>query len=259
MKLLSNIHSIALSVAMSFLLITLGCGSDPVQPALTDAEQKLTASPWKGVWQTGQAIYVLQVLSEEINFNANKSAIMKQCDSSATVQWKITDSAGGSFLTIGNTGYSIEKFTADSLLLRDTGSGLPYLMMRNFKGYNKVRFKRVMDNGTYLGEAGLPCAPLDKPEIPDFMFQEAVVYPNPCSNSCSIQLQIGTPGTSVKITIDDGLRTETIFENILHTGTSSISANLSKLPTGMHRLSYTVKTPDAPAAKTVHAYLFVSK
>jgi len=259
MKLLATIYSIALSVAMSFLLITLGCGSDPVQPALTEAEQKLTASPWQGVWQTGQALYVIQLLCEEINFKTDKSAILKQCDSSATMQWMISDSAGGSFLTISNKRYSIEKLTPDSLLLRDTGSGLPYLMMRNFKGYNKVRFKRAMDNGTYLGEAGLICAPLDKPEIPDMKFAALGPFPNPCNTATFIGFEIGIPETSIKITLDDGLTTISVFDGNFNVGHNVISLDMSKKTQGMYRLTYTVKTPDDPAAKTVHAYLFVSK
>lgn len=259
MKLLSNIHSIALSIAMSFLLITLGCGSDPVQPALTEAEQKLTASPWKGVWQTGKGFIQINLLCEEISFKADKSALMKICDSSATLQWKITDSTGSSFLTIANTRYSIEKLTADSLLLRDVSSGLPYLMIHNFKGYNKVRFKLGLDNGTYLGEAGLSCAPLDKPEIPDMKFAAMGPFPNPCNTSTFIELKVGNSGTSVKITLDDGVTTDSVYEGSLSVGSNSLSIDVSKKTSGIYRISYTVKTPDAPAAKTVHAYLFVSK
>jgi|JI10StandDraft_1071094.scaffolds.fasta_scaffold287664_2 hypothetical protein len=259
MKLLSNIHSIALSVAMSFLLITLGCGSDPVQPALTEAEQKLTASPWRGVWQTGQPMYMMQVLSEDATFNADKSAFLKLCDLSATMQWKITDSAGGLFLTIANTRYSIEKLTADSLLLRDTGSGLPYLMMRNFKGYTKVRFKRGADNGMYLGEVGLSCAPLDKPEIPDMKFAAFGPFPNPCTIFTALRFEVGIPETSVKVTLDDGTTSISVFDGNPPIGETMISLDMSKKTQGMYRITYTVKTPDAPAAKTVHAYLFVSK
>ena len=259
MKLLSTIHSIALSVAMSFLLITLGCGSDPVQPALTDAEQKLTASPWRGVWQTGKGFIQINLLCEEVSFKADKSALMKICDSSATPSWKITDSAGSSLLTVGNIRYSIEKLTADSLLLRNTSTQQPYLMMRNFKGYNKVRLQRTFDNGTNGGEIGLPCAAPDTLVIPEFTFEGIGAYPNPCGDETTVDMRIGIPGTSVKITLDDGINVIPIFDNILHLGQYSISANLSNQPTGMYRLTYTVKTPDSPAAKTVHAYLFVSK
>ena len=90
-----------------------------MQPTLTEAEQKLTSSAWQGVWQSGPVIFPIHLLNEEISFKADKSALMKICDSVGTVSWKLTDSAGRSFLTLANTLFAIEKLTADSLQNHD--------------------------------------------------------------------------------------------------------------------------------------------
>jgi len=83
-------------------------------------------------------------------------------------------------------------------------------------------------------------------------------FPNPCNTSIFIKLGIEIPEISVKITLDDGLTTISVFDGNLPIGQNVISLGMFKKTQRMHRLSYTVKTPDAPAAKTVHAHPFVS-
>ncbi len=238
--------------------LTLGCGSDPVQPQLTETEKKLAANSWHGVWHMNFVPNPTVMLYEEITFKSDKSCDIKNCNSHEIKNWTVADSAGKSYISISSTRYSIETLTPDTLLIREpSATGKTYLFLKNFTGYNNIKITRTYDNGTQVGIIGPDCGVEQKSEIPDFNFS-GECYPNPASLNTMLNLRIAVKGTSIKITLDDGQSvSNTVFDEVLPAGQNSLLVDLQSLKSGVYKITYTVKPPDVSVAKTTFSYIFV--
>lgn len=238
--------------------LTLGCGSDPVQPLLTETEKKLAANSWHGVWHMNFVPNTTVILYEEITFKSDKSCDIKSCNTHETKNWTVADSAGKSYISISSTRYTIETLTTDTLLIREpTTSGKTYLFLKNFTGYNNIKITRTYENGVQGETIGTKCGVEQKPEIPDYNFS-AECYPNPASFNTMLNLGIATKGTSVKITLDDGQSvSDTVLDEVLPAGQNSFLLDVQPKKSGVYKLTYTVKPPNATVAKTTYSYIFV--
>ncbi|MBS1538541.1 MAG: hypothetical protein JST20_12425, partial [Bacteroidetes bacterium] len=222
-------------------------------------EKLLTANTWHGVLFLKSAPFPPGIICEELTFRTDKSANLTKCDATATQDWKVTDSANVSYLTILNTVYSIEKLTTDTLMVREKSNSRFFLFLKNFSGYNRVMLYRTFENGAIGGTFGLDCADIEKSEIPEYNFKIEASAPNPASYSSTIGYQIGAGGTSIKITIDDGQsEPNLILDNISVAGNFTLQINLDNKKPGVYRISYVVKPPNQ-TAKTIYSYIYVFK
>lgn len=257
---------LALFLVAAVCGVVSGC-SDNTGPQLTETEKKLTAHDWKGVWQFGPAAggNAFTFPGETLVFETNRNLRVTECDSVQSAAWSVKDSAGNSYLTLTSPAilegqYIITKLTDDTLkITRITGNMHRFMLVRSFKGYQRVAMIRISENGTLLGQFGLRCAELADTKIPEYGF-EAYMHPNPisASGSCTINFSIEQRST-VKITLDDAqnFSKELMQSGELDPGHYSSGIDLADIPGGVGRLTFTVQ-PSGQPAKTTFAYIAIS-
>lgn len=238
-------------LSIASITILASCSDDTIATQLTGTEKQLTAHTWHGVWRATSSF---TYLGEDVFFHSDKTLALTKCGTSMTSTWKVRDSIGASFLSIGASSFAIDKLTNDTLIIRDSLAG-KYLLVREFNGYNRVGFFRIAENGAILGKFG--CEPVDKTLIPEYNFS-AMTYPNPCIGIASLDFEINQE-TSIDIKIDDGVNTlMTPYKGMLPPGAHSLALDCSRLQEGVNRISFTV-TPKDSASKTVYSYILVAK